>query len=108
MFRKTIFCLLTAALPSLSYADYNANVNSVIADVIVYDTGAILFRLENQPTSHPQCMTDFFSVDTTNADYANRMLSRLLTAKASGEVITIGYDNAGNCHNNRIRTHRIG
>lgn len=91
-----------------AHAEYNANITAIVTMVITYDKGGILFKVDNEPSSHPACNHSYFSIDTTNADYANRMLSRLLTAKASGERIQIGFDKLGDCHNGYIRTHRVG
>jgi hypothetical protein len=36
------------------------------------------------------------------------MLARLLLAKASGEVLNLGYDATGDCAEGYIRVHRVG
>ena len=91
-------------------AGYNANISGVVTQVLTY-TGSdqILFRLNNQPSSHPQCNVDFFSIDPSlPADRRSVVLSRLLIAYSSGKPVNIGYDSEGDCSHGRIRVHRVG
>lgn len=100
----------TALFAASSEADYNANMTGVVTEVLTYPSGEILFRLANQPSSHPSCvMTDYFAIDTTaNSAAVNRMYARLLSAHALGEAVNIGYDNQGDCVGGRIRVWRVG
>ena len=93
-----------------SNAGYDANISGVVTSVLTYTyDGRIFIRLENQPQSHPQCMTDFFSVDASVPDSArSQLLARLLVAYTNGEPVNIGYDSQGDCSHGRIRVYRIG
>jgi hypothetical protein len=91
-------------------ADYNANMVGVVVGVITYaEADQIYFQLNNQPATHPSCNPTLFanSADVT-ADRRKALLAQLMSAKAMGEAINIGYDNAGNCAHGYIRVHRIG
>jgi hypothetical protein len=92
-----------------SEAGYDANMTGVVTEVLTYPNGEILFRLANQPSSHPSCMTDYFAIDNTaNAAGVSRMYARLLSAHALGEAVNIGYDSQGDCTSGRIRVWRVG
>jgi hypothetical protein len=110
MKKSLLIGFVLIGVTNLSYAEYNANMTGVVKDVLTYtDEDKIFFRLENQPSSHPQCNPDFFSIDASiPADRRQAVLSRLLTALATGEPINIGFDKDGQCSHNRIRTHRVG
>ena len=92
------------------HAEYNANMQGVVTEVLTYTHGdQIYFKLDNQPSTHPRCETDFFSIDASiPAERRHQLLSRLLTAYATGKRVNIGYDNKGNCSHTRIRAHRVG
>ncbi len=91
-------------------AGYDANMTGVIESVLTYsDASYVLFRLQNQPTSHPSCNPYYFALsDSLPGDRLSRLTARLLTAYALGETITIGYDSLGNCAHTFIRGHRVG
>ncbi|WP_370979954.1 hypothetical protein [Agaribacterium sp. ZY112] len=93
-----------------SYAGYNANIVGKVTHVLTYTyTNHILIRLENQPSSHPACQTDYFSIDASTPDATRQqVLSRLLLAYASGEPINIGYDAEGGCSHGRMKVYRVG
>lgn len=100
--------LVLFAVPA--HAVYNANMIGIIEDVLTYSDGDyVYFRLQNQPTSHPTCNPAYFVfTESVPAARLNRLLARLLTAKASGESVNIGYDNTGDCAHGYMRAHRVG
>jgi hypothetical protein len=103
--------LTLAALftPGLAQAAYNANIGGKITNIRVYDTGVIFIRLDTQPSTHPQCATDYFAIDPAlDPNIRALLLSRALTAKTTGETVNIGYDAQGNCAHSRMRIHEIG
>jgi hypothetical protein len=91
-------------------AQYNDNIVGTIVQVIGYADGdQILVRLGNQPASHPACNATYFSLPGDVPDRRRiPMFNLLMTAKLTGEPITIGFDNAGNCAEGFIRIHRVG
>lgn len=95
---------------TLAQAAYNANMSGVVAEVLTYpETTHVLFRLDNQPTSHPGCNAAYFVMADPNPESRKLMYARLLTALAMGSSINIGYDNVGECGpGGYIRVHRIG
>jgi len=108
MIRKIVIAL-ALTLSSSSFAGYNANLSGKIVNVLTYPNGLVLIHLDNQPTTHPVCTPTYFAIGTdVPSQGANRMLSRLLTAYTTKEVIKIGYDSAGGCADTYIRIHRIG
>ena len=108
--KKIIFTLsVIFANINTSYAGYNDNMVGEVSAVMTYTNGLILFRLKNQPTSHPICNKAYFAIATDVKDVAvNRMLSRLLTAHTTKVPVNIGFDNAADCGNGYIRVHRVG
>jgi len=93
-----------------SSADYNANMAGVVTMVATYaDTDSIYIRLNNQLSSHPACNASYFVI-TTDVPIERRkaMLANLLTARATGEAMNIGYDSTGSCAEGYIRVHRVG
>ena len=108
--RVLVVAALAVVGSSPTLAGYNANMQGVVTNVLTYAVdGRIFFRLSNQPSSHPQCASDYFSIDASVPDTArSQLLSRLLVAYTTGEAITVGYDSQGDCSHSRIRVHRIG
>lgn len=102
--------LATALWSTNAFGVYNANTSGIVTMVITYtDSDQILFRLENQPSSHPACNANYFSVPAeTPADRRKAMLARLLLAKATGETINVGFDGTGACSSGYIQAHRVG
>ena len=106
--KNSIFLLLLFS--TSAFADYNANMTGVVTHVLTY-TGSdqIYFRLDNQPSSHPACNTDYFAIDSSiPAERRQQVLSRLLMAYATGKPINIGYDSEAGCAHSRIRVWRVG
>ncbi|WP_064791927.1 hypothetical protein [Shewanella woodyi] len=106
-------CIFILALllgsTNISYAGYNDNMVGEVTAVMTYTSGLILFRLHNQPSSHPSCNRGYFAIATDVNDIAtNRMLSRLLIAHTTKTSVNIGFDNTGDCGNGYIRVHRVG
>lgn len=108
--KSTLFLLTMLFVSSSVFAEYNANIVGKVTDVVTYtDDGRIYFRLENQPSSHPACQTDYFAIDASTPEgVRQQVLSRLLTAYATSKPVNIGYDNAGGCAHNRIKVYRVG
>ncbi|MEP3451742.1 MAG: hypothetical protein ABJN65_00995 [Parasphingorhabdus sp.] len=104
------FIFLLALPTGPATAVYNANVSGKISDLITYTDGDyIYFRLDNQPATHPTCNPSFFVIDgATPAQRIDRLYSRAVAAKASGETVYIGYDSQGDCAHGYIRVHRVG
>lgn len=106
---KIALYVLLIGMAGSARAGYNDNMAGVVSYLFTYPDGVILFKLNNQPTSHPVCNPAYFAISTDVADVAaNRMFSRLLAAYKTGETINIGFDNAGGCANSYIRVHRVG
>lgn len=107
---SSVVALVLLLLSDGAGANYNANLYGVVTDVLTYsDTGRILIKLDNQPSSHPVCSPIYFAIDETlPQERINRMLARALVALTSGAPANIGYDNAGNCAHGYIRAHRVG
>lgn len=95
---------------SPAFATYNANITGVVTHVVAYtEADYILFRLANQPTSHPQCNAWYFSIpDTVPESRRKQLFAQLLAAKLSGDPVNIGYDATGECAHAYIRVHRVG
>lgn len=100
------------AFPSYpAFAIYNENVDSQISSVIVYDYAKFVFSISTNDFVAPPCASPgqkyFFIDGALPEDIRAQILSRLLTAKAMGETIRIGYDGMGNCSDGNIRVHRV-
>lgn len=103
--------VLAALTPSPLFAGYDANLQGAVTMVVTY-TGVgkpIFFRLANQPSSHPSCLTDYFAIDgATDLQQLNRAYARLLAAYVLGETVNVGYDSQGDCADDCIRVREIG
>lgn len=105
-----VLIMLGLLISFTSQAAYNANMRGEIQGVYVYtDADHIYVILKNQPSSHPACNPNYFVIPAS-VPYERRqmLLSRLLTAYASKEVVNIGYDATGSCANGYIQIHRVG
>lgn len=100
----------TLFVSSNASAVYNANMSGVVTAVWTYtEHDTIYFQLSTQPATHPSCEPWAFVIPSeVPADRRKALLARLMMAKATGETINIGYDNAGDCADGRIRAHRVG
>jgi hypothetical protein len=109
IFRGLFLGALAAMVPVSAFAVYNANGQFVIAGVLTYaDTDAI-YIVVAAPPSHSGCAnTHFVIAGAIPADRRKAMLARLLLAKATGEVLNLGYDATGDCAEGYIRVHRVG
>jgi hypothetical protein len=109
---KRAACVLVALASMPSHAAYNANLSGNVTQILTYNSGAILFSLDNQPTSNGSCTATFFELDPSNTvgDAAfNRMYARLLEAYTLGQPVNVGFDNAANCGVlGSITVYRIG
>jgi hypothetical protein len=108
---KILLLGIALTFSKLSFAGYDANFSGKITNVLTY-TGStqILIRVEGQPTSHPTCTTlDFLSIaPDISTESRNLVMSRILSAYATGEKVNIGYDKTAGCVGSRIRVHRVG
>lgn len=107
----TVFIAINVFFSSFAFAGYNANFKGKITHVLTYTYSTqILVRVEGQPSSHPECSRfDYLIVDPATPDNIREMvLSRLLTAYATGEVVNIGYDKDSSCVSGRIKIFRVG
>ena len=86
-------------------AGYNSNMKGVLSQVRTYTEGDYIYIvLENQPTEHPVCKTNYFVVaETVPYERRQMILSRLLAAYAMKEKVNIGYDSEGDCVHGYIR-----
>jgi hypothetical protein len=101
-------CVLFS-ISSFASAGYNDNMVGEVTHVMTYTSGLVLFRLKNQPATHPECTATYFAIAVDVNDVAaNRMLSRLLTAHTTKVPVNIGFDNAASCGNGYIRAYRVG
>lgn len=109
LFSTALGLALVLAEP-FAHAAYNANMSGTVTSVVTYtEADYILFRLDNQPSSHPTCNPNYCIIAAVvSADRRKAILSRLLLAKASGEVINIGHDNASECSSGYIQVSRVG
>jgi len=108
---RLLLCIvLTTLSPSSALAGYDANITGVVTEVLVYsDSNIVLFRLNNQPSSHPGCSSaQYFELFNVPEPMFGRLYARLLAAKVSGEAINIGYDSVGSNCRHYIPAHRIG
>lgn len=108
--REFIVCLLILFINTKAFAGYNSNIRGELEGVYVYtDHDAIYFRFKNQPTSHPSCKSTYFVISgSVPQERRDQLLSRLMLALASKELVNIGYDSQGNCASGYIRVHRVG
>jgi hypothetical protein len=105
----SVFLLLTFAFASSSHAVYNANISGSVAHLTVYTDGDYIYLvLHNQPTSHPGCNPSNFVIpDTIPQNRRNQLYAQLVAAKLTGETVSIGYDNTGDCFHGYIRVHAV-
>lgn len=108
--KKFMFSLCVLfSISNFASAGYNANMSGEVTHVMTYTSGLVLFRLKNQPATHPECTATYFAIAVDVNDIAtNRMLSRLLTAHTTKVPVNIGFDNASDCGNGYIRVFRVG
>lgn len=105
-----VLIVLGLLISFTSLAAYNANMRGEIQGIYVYtDADHIYVILKNQPSNHHACNPNYFVIPAS-VPYERRqmLLSRLLTAYASKEVVNIGYDATGNCANGYIQIYRVG
>lgn len=107
---RRLLAILLFICVAPAFAGYDANITSKVTQILTYTgSGSVLFRLVDQPNSHPACNFDYFSIDASvPVDQRRQLLSRLMLAYSLGENVNIGYDSQGDCSNSRIRVHRVG
>lgn len=109
--RNLFLFLVLSSLSVLSYANYDANFQGEVTEVLTYaDSDNVLIRVSGRPTSHPICTRfDYIVIDGSIPEARRQaMLSRVLLAYSTGEVINIGYDSKDECIGSRIKVYRIG
>lgn len=112
--KKYLLCLIILIATFPSHGGYTANFSGKITQVLTYPGSTlILIRVENTPRSHPKCsLIDYMAIDPNiSADSRQLIMSRILLAYSTKEVINIGYDknsNADSCIGNRLRVYRVG
>jgi hypothetical protein len=108
---KRILILMIALFPMSAFAGYNANFRGKLTQVLTYTyTTQILIQVEGQPTTHPECTSlDYLVLPASMPDNVRQLvMSRLMTAYATGEQVNIGYDKDSSCVNGRIQVFRVG
>lgn len=105
IFLKVSAPLLALCISGTAPATYTANFAGVIKDVITYDDSHFLIRLDPMPSG--PCSQYFIVTTEVPADARQMLLSRALTAHATGAIINIGYDDSV-CVNGWYRVHRVG
>ena len=109
MIRKLLIGMLAALAPAAAFATYNANGAFVIAGILTYADSDSIYVVVTAPPAHSGCNNAHFVISgAIPADRRKAMLARLLLAKASGEVLNLGYDATGDCAEGYIRVHRVG
>ncbi|EHK5111974.1 hypothetical protein I2702_004795 [Vibrio parahaemolyticus] len=104
-----LFLCLLMVFSSPAWAGYDKNIEGNITHIFTYPSGLVLFKLANQPTSHPTCNPRYFAIGSDLKEAAaNRMFSRLLTLHTSKTPAYVGYDSQGNCADKYIRVHNVG
>ena len=103
-----MFLLIGVAVP-VARAAYNANMTGTPIDVLTYEGGLILFRLDNQPATHPGCNANYFAIDVALGDASvSRLYARLLVAYSQQQAVNVGYDNAAACVSGYIHVYLVG
>lgn len=105
--KKSLLILIAfASLPC--FASYTGNHSSTVSWIKIYNSETIYFKLASMPADH-QCGNDYFILSTSITEtQRDRYYSMLLAAKASGDVVTVGYDkNNPDCLNDRPLVHAL-
>lgn len=91
-----------------SFGAYTANYNAKVGWIKIYNDDTIYFGLESMPSDH-QCTDNFFVLlPTLTEKQRDRYYSMLLSARASGTVVSVGYDkNNPDCINGRPVVHAL-
>lgn len=111
MLKKYFVFLVVLVISCTVRADYEKNFDGKITQVLTYThVDEILIRVEGQPTNHPVCtLFDYMVIDkSVSVERRQVVLSRILLAYASGEIVNIGYDSKDECIEGRIKVYRIG
>ena len=106
MKKMLFFVVVFISLPCM--AAYTGNHKSKVAWVNIYNNDTIYFSLESMPPDH-QCPTNYFILSPGLTEkQRDRYFSVLLSAKATGAEITVGYDkNNPDCDLGRPLVHTI-
>ncbi len=107
--KKLIVAMLFMLASMALHAGYNANTSSEIKHVAIYTEGDYIYFSLKNPPEHPVCKNTHFVIDgSVSYERRQMLLSRLLMAYASKEVVNIGYDGEGNCAHGYVRVYRVG
>ena len=102
----TIFVLF---MSTSLYAVYNSDISGVVTEVVVTKDVYIYFKLSNQPTTHPNCNPEYFTISSSTTDERRRLLlSRIMLSKASGQPMSVGYDGTDSCSGGYLKIYRVG
>ena len=89
---KKIFLLVIVIASLPCFAAYTGNHSSKVGWVKIYNNDTIYFKLESMPSDH-QCPDNYFGLSPSLTEkQRDRYYSMLLAARASGAVLTVGYD----------------
>lgn len=89
---KIYLTILFALLSSPCFAAYTGNYDAKVSWIKIYNDDTIYFALESMPSDH-QCTDNFFVLSPTLTEkQRDRYYSMLLAARASGAVVSVGYD----------------
>jgi hypothetical protein len=97
--------------PAIAQSGYNANISGKVDKILTYSyTDRVLIRLKNQPTSHPECNSSYFSIGhDVSAENRKSMLARAMLSYSQGTSLNIGYDKNGGCSpHSYIKVYRVG
>ena len=110
MVRKLLPAAIAAFMSASALATYNANGSFVITGVLTYPESDTIYLQVSAPPTHPVCSNAFFALGgSIPAERRKIIMARVLLAKATGEVVNIGYDATGGCiDGGYIQVHRVG
>lgn len=106
---KKIYLILTLLLlSSPSFGAYTANYSAKVSWIKIYNDDTIYFGLESMPSDH-QCAESYFVLlPTLTEKLRDRYYSMLLAARASGAVVSVGYDKVNpDCISGRPVVHAL-
>lgn len=104
-----LLALIMTGSPIHAANTYNTNTAHRITHVLTYTYDAtILFHAENMPAI-PGCAGNYFVIpNDASLDTRHQILSRLLIAYSTREIINIGYDGVTCGPGGYIMVHRVG
>lgn len=105
---KKCLTILFALLSSPCFAAYTGNFHAKVSCIKIYNDDTIYFALESMPSDH-QCTNNYFTLSPTlTGKQRDRYYSMLLAARASGAVVSVGYDKVNpDCIDGRPVVHAL-